>query len=943
MAAHNGNAWAQMKAREREQQLQQQSVDPGKVAIPRKGPIMSISSGQRPRSTRSCSGLDYDAELAVPMPKPRHIAPPSSPGLAAGPQSSIIKKPYVSQMRSTTEPVRPVENNEKKTGEIEKKKSKVATLRSKFSLKDIGKELRRDPAPTCPPRVGNALDDDLRQSPGFDVKAHFDEERLYVPKPRRAGVYPSSAPPFQTTTPFRGSLDQSSHDSIVSAASARQPTKEDEIDAEILKVDQAANKDKAAKTPLQRSIEPIKHVGNLLLEGTRAGAYSNNRQPDIVKAQPSVCSLRAEREPGSSPLSSNVTLHPAGEGTPYTPSVHDKTMARKASETPVHDHPASDNRSEKSLPVVVSSGQRKGSSSTVRVGKGKPLTLWPTAPSFEPRTTTTSPDDSQLSVTSHGGYAPAPPYPGYQNTVTLEQQLASQVDSLHHHMDNAVSRLTRTFENTNNWTADQILRQVDTMSDIGRLMNTRAVGQMETVKETHRFMNDIWAQVNVIQQETRQMEERLSRTVQMEIARLRTELSSALIPCNPVQDSKIPSTEFQGTRASTATMEATRDNEKRAKRKPRVGKKEVVAGNTGSEKGEHKSKQEGESVSVGENSLNKHAEEQTPSEAIPAPTTAFHTPMVDQQANKADNGFTNLQRTRSVRKNPGQESSGSPESKTAQLKENILTEGTLSSYAPKLPQLPETEHRPNGEDGKAATPHRKGMFNFRRRREGEGHIGSSRFLRTPRRGKESSKAPEDQSAPPATPPVPAIPMNVMQSEKAQGDEEESPSSVHPALRNPKQQQIMREREHRNWQPRPNHQPHDAAASSSSSNRGRRRALRHSQSLQNFGSRPPMSFNRPSAPPYGTPSASSSHRDMNMRHHASNYLQPAPFMTPTSTSFISTPRYGQGGSRNLAWASVPPPMYPPLPMPVQCGPNDWDTSSWYHEAYGQRSTENNNFF
>ncbi|PLB51250.1 hypothetical protein P170DRAFT_436317 [Aspergillus steynii IBT 23096] len=89
-------------------------------------------------------------------------------------------------------------------------------------------------------------------------------------------------------------------------------------------------------------------------------------------------------------------------------------------------------------------------------------------------------------MTSHGGFAPPPPHPGYQNTATLEQHITSHANSLHHHVDNALRKLGHNTENNINWSTDQVIRQVESMTDIARMLNTRTVNQAELIRELHQ-------------------------------------------------------------------------------------------------------------------------------------------------------------------------------------------------------------------------------------------------------------------------------------------------------------------------------------------------------------------------------------------------------------------------------------------------------------------------
>ncbi|KAK9603508.1 hypothetical protein V6Z90_001587 [Aspergillus fumigatus] len=182
MASQSGNAWAQMKAQEQKQQqetantnfdkvAQQQTTSFDKVAIPRKGPVM----GARPITSRKSSGLDYDAELALPMPKPRHLPVEDNGESVEACKSEVMINPTMIKKRSVTEPARPedVKIKADENSQKEKIKSRVAALRSKLSLKDLAKEFRRDSSKN-EPAAGN----DGGQISYVDTQ-DFNEEKLF--------------------------------------------------------------------------------------------------------------------------------------------------------------------------------------------------------------------------------------------------------------------------------------------------------------------------------------------------------------------------------------------------------------------------------------------------------------------------------------------------------------------------------------------------------------------------------------------------------------------------------------------------------------------------------------------------------------------------------------------------------------------------------------------
>lgn len=374
-------------------------------------------------------------------------------------------------------------------------------------------------------------------------------------------------------------------------------------------------------------------------------------------------------------------------------------------------------------------------------------------------------------TTTHGGFAPPPPDPTYQNTITLEQQLYTHTQALHHHITSAVARLTKTFEASHNWAMDQILRNVEAMADTARVMNSRSVCQSGNTMGLQQEVVEMREQVQALRMEVRRGEERLGSVLGRDIERLRGDLMSS----------------------SGLDMAAT---------KPKKGKQDGLRqGNKREE--------------------NQHAKNDT-----------ISTPTVPDKIKPKFTNSTPGARKSSVRKNPAQESSGSPEPRAAKLSLDAVSEKS-QSFEKKTSNEPAASSSRNEEGNK--TPYKKGgMFNFRRRRDdSQSSSSTSRFLRTPRRNRDNKAASANLEkttpaatatattttaaaaaavAHPSTPPVPPVPANLTNpavpaptTSQGQGDGNLSPSAIHPLLRNPHQQQIMREREQHLHQQTVSHQ------------------------------------------------------------------------------------------------------------------------------------------
>ncbi|RHZ73659.1 hypothetical protein CDV55_100389 [Aspergillus turcosus] len=932
MSSQSGNAWAQMKAQEQKQQqagntndkvAQQQTTSFDKVAIPRKGPVM----GARPAISRKSSGLDYDADLALPMPKPRHLPVEDKGDSVETCKPDDLSKPNMTKKRSVTEPARldDISDNNKadKNSQREKMRSRVAALRSKLSFKDLAKEFRRDSSKN-EPAAGN----EGGQSSGAETH-DFNEEKLYVPKPREPGVWPLSAPPF----PFRDvSFGQFSQTSVESCAVASSMANDEQPNNEKLSLGPFAGRN-GMQSPVEQESERKVQLDTLLLTGSspaaRAGELENSGQAQVIREQPSIRSLRAENEL-SSPASTAITFYAVEDelANPVSPSIYDDASEEMTPDLPTTNHRHRRrvvNTNEHRFPVMLAPDEPRGLPSFNHGHGGVQPTVMPAGayePLEEPHTQHFNAQPHAAigqhhfaGVTSHGGYAPPPPHPGYQNTANLEQQLSAHIEAVHVHMNSVVQRLCRVLENSNNWSKDQILRQTDGMSDVLRLINARTAGQNETVSELHRGMTNLQCQVAAIEIQMKRMEERLLIGISSQINKLRGEINAsrtspqkACASCNSAPDPKITSTELQAARNTpVVTKDSEKQQDTNGQRSVKKGETEVSK-NQDRKKG--KEKEEIENVHGGEGSLTQH-NNQGPAQNIPPTTMPFRSTPGEKRRE-----ITESQVRRGVRRNPAQESSGSPEPKAPKLSRqpaaNFVSENDQSSLIHSSQD--EIENKPTSEGVK--TPHKKGMFGFRRRDDGESHLGN-KYLRTPRRNKKTKNS-QEQNSRPSTPSVPAAAVGASQPPNLG---EESPSSIHPALRNERQRQIMRDRERLKSQAR----THTGQATPTT----QRRESKNSQSHQNIGSRTPTANQLPANAFAVMPSSSSSlNRDVQLRPPAA--VQPR-------RPLPMRPGYAGHTPHNIpASLQISGPVS--VTASAQVAPPDWQAETWYPAAHSGASPD-----
>lgn len=138
--------------------------------------------------------------------------------------------------------------------------------------------------------------------------------------------------------------------------------------------------------------------------------------------------------------------------------------------------------------------------------------------------------------TTTGGTVPPPPAPGYQNTVTTSQQLASQAAGLHYHIDSAVNKITRTFDNGNEWSTDQVMKQADHMADVTERLEAQLARQNEIIGEMRQMMSELKNEV-VALRDRQFAEERLRAAREMAVTH---PVSPVPTPASPLAARSFP-------------------------------------------------------------------------------------------------------------------------------------------------------------------------------------------------------------------------------------------------------------------------------------------------------------------------------------------------------------------------------------------------------------------
>ncbi|KAL1885205.1 hypothetical protein Plec18167_001862 [Paecilomyces lecythidis] len=940
----SANAWAQQKEKERQQKMQQQSSHhkDGKenkplqhqqssfndaVAIPLVGPTMPASQTPRLRY----SGLDYDEELALPMPKPRTRSKP-----APHPPIPILMQPpakrgmkgkdrAVTDPGNTTGPetVIPIPEIPVEDKRVTEKKSRVAALKSKFSFKDPA---NKDSSKSNTHNAKKETGDQAKSS--FDsekASSSMDEPKLYVPKEKEPGVSPSSAPPTSVQDRFSDPSNAAEEQRIRAVRST--PAAADSLGQRSRRASVGSTANEIHHSKHMRPQGKIEGIvmGDPSLSPTRSGTYAKSGTPEVVASQSRIVSMQAELEThrqasGGSSSSRVQTFEPPMEVL-YSPSVYG-VAGGGAWEQLQHAHPdtmpmfspghrtveqngaealrrASDMSIPPTVPTAHDSGvhnpaSSQGYSASLVISTPEPTPVRHTTASQQSQYVDASPEDIALfsGVTSHGGYAPPPPDPEYQSTANLEQQLWTHVSTLHHHMNSMTNRITKVIGDTNSWHMDQVLRNVDNLGDVARILTTRAVGHTQIADETKHLLTEVRGEIQALRKEASIADRRLVETVNnmhKEIVPLRLKVDALYR-----EFMSRPSVETKGNQRVDRVPSADEIS-------ARLSNMSAASQKTRARSDTRPSKANESSATAGE----------CPSD-VPTPTAAFRTPnqagsTVGEDTDQTVKGYTG-KKPQGV----SEASTGSPERKAASLCSQSDHASVSSALAGQDDPPPgEKENTAGGEKKKKKNKsgRKKSVYGFANHRDGE----QSRYPKTPKHNRVTGQNLHHASSAVGTqsPHIPQTPSSVSLESSAGSISHLSPSLIHPALRTPRQQEIMRQREQLNraqQRARPPYRRNQQPMQHGYQNHHQSQIVSpmfgpNAAASNAYMSYPPM-LNSPTVPP--TP----------------GYIPPPPPPMP--------PR------------NAPGPQYGPHPQPVwesgalvpaPSGSEPWGPSHWYQEAYG----------
>ncbi|GKZ19468.1 hypothetical protein AbraCBS73388_003940 [Aspergillus brasiliensis] len=781
MSFKEGNAWAQRRAREREQMRLSGDTEQGSLSS------LKMDLGK----------LDFESDLALPMPNPRTARSNSilndtlntsssstsihASGSTSGGGSGSLWSRSIGKKRSFTEPGRlataaaAAALGEKKSD----KKSTFKALKAKLSLKDLKKEFRSKDVPPAStmPKITILRDSSSKSSSdSFHGKGNnFEVEGLYAPRPRVMEMSSGSGSVSRNSSVIR--LDECLKDvEKASDSSVRTPTRNNSVcgggDDDVGDIREGAkfrhtlvHSNDAGEGPASRALEAF------LLNGSspaaRTGEYSNSRLPEVVKTTQRACSYAAEP---ASPKSAASTVRENEAARTYSPSVYETALSDRTSDLPRRDHGVTSLEDIISLtPMNSNSSVKKGSDN--RLSLASPASTFLAGPdesSNSDHVTIQVPIDRAhlLGHTGRGGFAPMPPDPGYQNTATLEEQLASHVEQLHFHVQHAASKLVKTFEDNNSWHMDQVLRHVDTMVDLAQVINKRAAAQTELLKEAHTAIAEVRARIDTLRREVRVIKSKIITAVREEIGKLRYDLQEQgkVGPGNPASEGILtPSAGLQGPSIpQMVTRDLSEQTDGKDKMLQKKDDEKEAKDDEQEKKKEKKKKIEQEQV--------EERKQAAPSTVLRSADFVNSTPSSAYLNVKDHQHQHQITEKRVAWKDDYEDSLGSPTPRASTFPDlpDLLVPAIEQAEALLTPPAQPKMEKPAEKPAQKTAPKRS-FFNLRRHRDNDNN---------------SSRTQENKHHQ-------AVDKNNQKAHETKGDPTTiDPSSIHPSLRTPEQRKIL---------------------------------------------------------------------------------------------------------------------------------------------------------
>ncbi|KAJ5194725.1 uncharacterized protein N7498_008163 [Penicillium cinerascens] len=448
---------------------------------------------QRPGIYRKSSYLDYDEELALPMPKPRHERA-DTPSLSTGNENET-GRPGLLKNRSATDPifVSTPSHSEPSTPDDVKKRSKLDLIKSKLSFKDLRKEASTE-----------------------DTSKSFISHPM--PQLRDVPALPSSE---SSKRRFRRAASPGGFSSMSQSNY--------NFKAKLKPIDQGKISGPALQTNTTPSKIPLPPSGGFTnAHGIMAPSRIPSRRVSSTESQSSSPTQDSNKDKSNAEDKTGA-IAPTGKRPNLTISRTSMDVGQKVRTS--YEAP--------NYPVTKDSPPVPGD---LLEGSGKVKYLprhWveqDSAPSVPPKPDGHAPtayEENEPPITAIPDYLPSfkerlekadIPLEGLVSPIrSIPMQVDDLVDtvrSIQRQTETGVSNLTKKLDELSNWIGDQLQNQVDSISDLARTKAELHSKQFDISREMMKFQMDVRLEIGVMERRLNNFEMKVMDEVQAEIRAL---------------------------------------------------------------------------------------------------------------------------------------------------------------------------------------------------------------------------------------------------------------------------------------------------------------------------------------------------------------------------------------------------------------------------------------
>lgn len=695
-------------------------------------PKSPVDNTERPVISRKPSSLDYNEDLALPMPKPRHMREEQSdvaPWLEEeDSKSNLLKK------RCVTDPVIPAHGSHSvslsRGANDSKKRSRLGVLRSKFSFKDLGKECAKE-----------------------ETASQVSTQSMDDPKARgRSGITSNNTASFSPST----------HSSRLKPKPTEENTKSTSIGST------TSSGSQGSFTPTRIPLPPSGTFSNI--QGTMAAFKSlGSRQISALGTQPPVPARSASvKDKIEKPLRPEAPVLPRD----FQPEIVVTRPSFETSQKKLEiSSPSTPTPTPPKYPVTRDSPP---SIQDLCEGDGKVKYLpkdWLEGSDYSSqiKTQPTAPSaysEHEACINSLPDYLPsfherlqqaktppnqsASPEMRAHNTAVQIDDIVDMVRSIQKQTDSGISCISKKLEDLTSWIGDQLNNQIKSVSDLGRVNSDLFAKQCQITREMMKFQLDIRVDIGVMEKQLSNFESGVLDALQIEVknlARSYEELNhrtGALI-------AKYSSDDNQSFMELQRQKNAEIENEialLKSQPSPLAAIAPLQAQSL------HRLRLRPSESSIGSTEpLIRQAATATLPSVPPIPSPPTRTRMVSFPENKPATVFP-----RSV---------------------SLSKKGFLKGIKDMASTSPEPKEKVLDKAKSTEDPKKWNVFGFRRRREQNENSNSSKFpWSSPRRGKDASTA-EELSSSRSSSPTPPIMRNISSPLNFHAIDG---SNIHPAFR-----------------------------------------------------------------------------------------------------------------------------------------------------------------